>query len=168
MKDVKILVVSDSHGDYSNIKKAVEKELPFDYLVHCGDIEGNLDSISKMGDFETVAVKGNCDYDRNLETEETFKAGFYNVWVTHGQKYNVKRDMELKELKLAAKERMADIVLFGHSHVAEIKHDEESGMLLLNPGCIGKPKTNAGKATYAVITVTEDYEIIPKIYKIED
>ncbi len=161
--NVKILVVSDSHGNMANVRKAVEKEAPFDILVHCGDIEGSADTIREMGDFQVVAVKGNCDYNMDLNRDETFKAGFYTIWVTHGDRYNVKYEEKLTSLDAAAKERRADIVLFGHSHYAEIVRDEENNILMLNPGTVRGSVINAESATYATILLTGDYEIIPEI-----
>lgn len=37
---MKILIVSDTHGRDENLEKAVYREEPFDYLIHCGDVEG--------------------------------------------------------------------------------------------------------------------------------
>ncbi len=164
MDNIKILVVSDSHGNNGNIKKAIDIESPFDILVHCGDVEGPRSVVAPDdAPFEVKVVRGNCDFGNSLPVDEEFKAGFFNVWVTHGDKYNVKYEENLKQLKSAAIDRRADIVFFGHSHYAEIVNDKESGIMLVNPGSIGDPHTNAGKATYAVVTVTEDYEIIPEI-----
>ena len=71
-------------------------------------------------------------------------------------------------LKNAAIRASADIVLFGHSHYAEIVKDEETGIVFVNPGSICYPQVTGDKATYAVITVTDDYEIIPEIKEIEE
>ncbi len=168
MDTIKILVVSDSHGNNGNIRKAIELESPFDYLVHCGDVEGPRSVVApEDAAFAVKVVRGNCDFGNNLPVEEVFKAGFFNVWVTHGDKYNVKYEEKLEQLKKAAIDRCADIVFFGHSHYAEIVNDKENGILLVNPGSIGNPHTNAGKVTYAVVKVTEDYEIIPEIKELQ-
>ena len=37
---MKILVVSDTHGRDEKLERVVEQEQPFDYLIHCGDVEG--------------------------------------------------------------------------------------------------------------------------------
>ncbi|MDO5136238.1 MAG: metallophosphoesterase family protein, partial [Eubacteriales bacterium] len=37
---MKVLVVSDTHGRDRGLERVVEKEAPFDYLIHCGDVEG--------------------------------------------------------------------------------------------------------------------------------
>ncbi len=167
-KNYKLLIVSDSHGDNSGIKEAIKREMPFDVLVHCGDIEG---SVSRMVEpdatFEIRAVRGNCDFSGALPNEDNFKVGFCNIFVTHGDDYNVKYDMDLIHLKKAAKKRMADVVLFGHSHHAEIVRDSENGLTLINPGSIGNPRTSAQECTYATLVITEDYEVIPEIKVLE-
>ncbi|WP_044958236.1 metallophosphoesterase family protein [Butyrivibrio sp. LC3010] len=165
----KILVISDSHGYPGFAKKAIEKESPFDFLVHCGDIQDSISTIT--GDdpsYEVKIVRGNCDFGNSLPLNEEFKAGFLNVWVTHGNAYNVKYEESLKTLKEAAKSRCADLVLFGHSHFAEIVKDKENNITLVNPGSICYPQVTGDKATYAVITVTDDYEVIPEIKEIEE
>ena len=39
---MKILVVSDTHGRDEKLERVVEQEQPFDYLIHCGDVEGSF------------------------------------------------------------------------------------------------------------------------------
>jgi putative phosphoesterase len=169
MKQIKLLVVSDSHGNNSNIQRAIDMESPFDILVHCGDVEGSRSTIApKEPPYEVIVVRGNCDYGNSLPLEREFKAGFFNVWVTHGDKYNVKYDEKLVNLKQVAGGKSADIVLFGHSHYAEIVKDTETGMILVNPGSIGDPKISSGRPTYAVIVITEDYDVIPVIKQLDE
>lgn len=163
MNRVKLLVVSDSHGNNENVRRAIELEKPFDVLVHCGDIEGPISIFQSDSSYEVRAVRGNCDFGNGLPVNDEFRAAFFNVWVIHGDQYNVKYDDELVQLKEAAKKRRADIVLFGHSHYAEIVKDKESGIILINPGSIGSPRSSAEKSTYAVLEITEDYEILPVI-----
>ena len=37
---MKVLIVSDTHGRDENLEIAINREAPFDMLVHCGDVEG--------------------------------------------------------------------------------------------------------------------------------
>ena len=37
---MRILVVSDTHGQRAELKEVISKTRPFDYLIHCGDTEG--------------------------------------------------------------------------------------------------------------------------------
>ena len=39
---MKVLIVSDTHGRDENLEIAVNREAPFDMLVHCGDVEGRI------------------------------------------------------------------------------------------------------------------------------
>ena len=168
MGDVKILVMSDSHGNSANIIRAIEKEQPFDILVHCGDVEGFLEIvIGPDPGFEVKAVKGNCDFGHALPIEEEFKAGFCNIWITHGDRYNVKYEENLRSLRDAAARKYADIVLFGHTHYAEIVKDEETGIYLINPGSIGYPQSSSGNYSYAVLKIKDDYEIVAEIKELE-
>ena len=167
MKWTKLLIVSDSHGEFANLRGAVMKERPFDILVHCGDVGGNLVKILEAeSSFAIKAVKGNTDYFYPLPTDEDFKVEQYNIWVTHGDRYNVKYDYDLASLKAASKKHCADIILFGHSHHAEIQKDENKGLLLINPGCIGIPRTNAEVSSYAILRISDDYDIEYELKKI--
>ena len=169
MNMCKMLVISDSHGYSGFARKAIEKEYPFDILVHCGDVQGSIKPI--VDDdlaYEVRVVRGNCDFGNAYPEDEEFKAGYFKVWVTHGNDFNVKYQDDLKTLKNAAIRASADIVLFGHSHYAEIVKDVETGIVFVNPGSICYPQVTGDKTTYAVITVTDDYEIIPEIKEIEE
>ncbi len=160
MRWTKLLVVSDSHGEFRNLISAVRKEHPFDILVHCGDVGGNLEKVlNKDIHFSIKAIKGNTDYYYALPSDEEFKVGPYNIWVTHGDKYNVKYDYDLKALKAASGKHYADIILFGHSHHAEIQKDPNSNRLFINPGCIGIPRTKAEVSSYAVLKISDDYDV---------
>lgn len=167
MKWTKLLVVSDSHGEFRNLISAVRKERPFDILVHCGDVGGNLETILKEDiDFLIKAVKGNTDHYYPLPTDEEFKIGPYNIWVTHGDQYNVKYEYDLKSLKAASEKHYADIILFGHSHCAEIQKDSNSNRLFINPGFIGIPRTGAEVSSYAVLRISDDYDLEYEIKEI--
>ena len=167
MEGHKLLIISDSHGNTSNPKKAIEKEKPFEMLIHCGDIEGPISTITGDNpDYEVKIVRGNCDFGNQYPTDEEFRVGPYNIWVNHGNGYNVKYDEKLEALKREAVKRYADIVFFGHSHYAEIVKDDDAGITFVNPGMIGDPRISSGESTYAVVTVTDDYDIIAELKKI--
>jgi len=164
MRRYKVLVVSDSHGRYGNLQLAIEREMPFDVLVHCGDVEGYLElATGENPPYEVRVVKGNCDFGGRYPKEEEFRVGFFDIWATHGNLYNVKNELDLSTLKNAAKEKRADIVLFGHTHCSEIMRDEENNILLLNPGSIGESRFGNGNGTYATLKITDDYEVIPEL-----
>ena len=46
MNPGKIIIMSDSHGTTVHALKAIEKEKPFDLLVHLGDVQGHDQEIA--------------------------------------------------------------------------------------------------------------------------
>ena len=151
---MKIVILSDTHGDNRVIDQVIELEKPFDYLIHCGDSERDLKKYEDPSNpYRFLAVRGNCDYS-GLPAVVSARILFYNVLVTHGHHENVNYGNEgLYEL---GKLNRADVVLFGHTHVPEIA--EEGGILLVNPGSPTLPRGASRRRTYAVLTLTEDYD----------
>lgn len=144
---MKILVLSDSHGNCENLERAYEKEQP-DVVLHLGDGEDDFAYLLQQDPFVTAChVRGNCDVGSQSETEKTVQYGGYRFFMTHGHKYNVK--FSLMRLFYAAQEAMADVALFGHTHVPYCSN--EGGLWMMNPGTIsGRPQ-----ATYGLIEIDD-------------
>ena len=148
----KILVVSDTHGKNSFLLDVIALERPFDMLIHCGDVEGNLYSIlGRDPGFAFHAVRGNCDYsgypDRLILPVEDKR-----ILVVHGHEHAVRYTNDA--LFRAARESKADVILFGHSHMPEI--EERYGILAVNPGSLAKPRQQTRRRTYAILTIEEN------------
>lgn len=135
---MKIIVVSDTHGSYRNFKRIMQLNKNADIVVHCGDSRGELNEIMReFPDKTYYAVRGNCDFSAALNSEEFFTVEGVRFMVTHGHLYNVKYG--LMNLFMAAKEKEADIALFGHTHIA---YDGlADGIRLFNPGSAGYGKS---------------------------
>ena len=160
---VKIVVISDTHGDNRIIDRVIEKEAPFDYLIHCGDAEISLDHYRMATDkYRFLAVQGNCDFTGDLPPILNERILFYNVLITHGHHENVRYGNE--DLLRIGMLNHADIILFGHSHVPEIA--EDGGILMVNPGSPTYPRGDGRERTYAVLTLNDDYERRASIRKI--
>ncbi|MBN2160644.1 MAG: YfcE family phosphodiesterase [Spirochaetes bacterium] len=127
----RILVVSDSHGSHVKLGRIIDREYPFDYLVHCGDGADDLSAVAVPGGVTVVSVYGNMDHGRGAGAERTvfFTAGTLRVMVSHGDRYHVHNDLEWIERE--GRSRGADIVLFGHTHVKYFCQGKPS---LFNPG----------------------------------
>lgn len=156
---MKIGVISDSHGSISGAKRAIQKMGNVDLLVHLGDYCRDADRISKEIKRDIIYVKGNCDFNSNIETDRLIEVGGKKIFLTHGHKYNVKYDY--MDLCLHAEEIGADAVLFGHTHSADVF--ERNGIIFVNPGSVSRPRN--GIETYGIITV-EDGIIVPDIIEL--
>ena len=67
---MKVLVVSDSHGRHELLRKAIGQEAPIDMLIHAGDVEGDLDRIlGPKREYEIYAVAGNMDWGTPEESD---------------------------------------------------------------------------------------------------
>ena len=164
-KEYKILVVSDSHGDDRNIKYALDVEWPVDALIHCGDMEHDIrKTIGEEYDIDIYSVTGNCDFYLPAQSEILVKFGYYKVLVVHGHEHGVKYSTD--RLYLHAKEKFADVVLYGHSHVPDV--EEKGGILIANPGSISYPRQFSRNKSYAVLTISDDKMPGVEIHEIED
>ena len=163
--EFKCVIVSDTHGDDRDIFRVIEKEKPFDTLIHCGDVEGNLDLILGPRTFGYFSVRGNCDFLSGEENDRCADFGFWKVFVTHGHRYHVGSDT--CGLVRAGQEQGAHVILFGHTHIPVVREDERTGILLVNPGSLSRPRQVPPHKTYAVLTLSADKRPEAEIKKLE-
>ncbi len=141
---MKILVVSDSHGDAEAVCRAVERERPR-MLLHLGDGWRDVDELRlSFPDLPVEQVPGNCDFRSGEPAERLILIGGKRIFLCHGHTLGVKYD--LSRLLYTALERGADAALFGHTHQPYV--DIVQGVVLLNPGSIGRGR----RPTYATLT----------------
>ena len=133
-----ILVLSDSHGNISNMEEAVEREKP-DMILHLGDC---------WRDAERLAVPGNCDCRPEEPAEKLLFLGDCCVLICHGHTCGVKTSLLTAGLK--AEQDHLDAFLFGHTHKPLV--DKRGRTLFLNPGAVGKGL----RPTYGILTVEGD------------
>ncbi|KMK74811.1 metallophosphatase [Alkalihalobacillus pseudalcaliphilus] len=141
--------MSDSHSWQEELMPVIERHREeVDYMLHCGDSElAKHDQV--LQDF--LVVRGNCDYGEDFPEELTKEIGSAKLYATHGHLYNVK--LTLTNLCYRAEEVGADIVCFGHSHIASAY--EENGTIFINPGSIRLPFRPARTQTYVICEVDD-------------
>lgn len=154
MEFIRVLVVSDTHGNKRDLDAVLALHEDAACVFHLGDGARDMETVHEWHPrIPVFQVAGNCDglscdHERQIETVISGRRFF----ATHGHFYGVKSD--LTRLSLAAAERGADIVLFGHTHQPLCCH--EDGRLFLNPGSLGS------LSSYALIDITKD-GILPHI-----
>ena len=130
---MKIIVFSDSHRELSHMRDVIRLENP-DYVFHLGDHDSDAEQISREFQLLPVAmVRGNCDGWSDTSVTLTLAVGGIRFFLCHGHTLGVKSGY-LRAI-YAAREQKADVLLFGHTHIAE--RDESNGLKLLNPGSCG-------------------------------
>ncbi|MBF8984365.1 metallophosphoesterase [Lutibacter sp. B2] len=147
---MKIVVISDTHGQTDLAEKIISEIKNIDLCIHLGDYYKDALYISEKMGIEIVAIKGNCDSKDDVQEESVLKIEGHKIFITHGHEYNVKTD--LNRLYYKAKSLDCHIALFGHTHKA-IKVEHE-GMIILNPGSLTKPRGTG--PTYAVLEINKE------------
>ena len=143
---MKLLILSDTHRSLGFACEAIEKEVP-DAVIHLGDHLGDAEDLSfAYQDPDFYYVPGNCDYAPTVPQMLTLEFDGVRIFATHGHLFGVKR--ELTTLADAARERGAQLALFGHTHVQCL--ETIGGVTLLNPGAAGR----FGRSGYGVVTIS--------------
>ena len=145
------LIVSDTHGYDKNLVNLLKRIGNLDALIHCGDGEGHEGYFTQLVDCPLYMVRGNNDFFSNLEREIEFEIDGYKILLTHGHYYGV--SMGTDWLAEEARERKADIVMYGHTHRPDFQ--EEAGLIILNPGSLSLPRQKGRKPTYMVMEIDE-------------
>lgn len=150
---MKILIVSDTHRDHSNLERVLKKETP-DMLIHLGDSEGCEEEIARMAGCPVEIVSGNSDFFTELPREKELILGKYRALITHGHYYFV--TMGLADIKTEAECRGYDIVMFGHTHRPFIDYSKD--LVTLNPGSLSYPRQDGHKPSYICMEIDDKGE----------
>ena len=145
---MKILVLSDSHGNLENMIQAVEKETPR-MILHLGDCWRDGERLHvHFPDIPFHQVPGNCDFRPTEPAEQLLFLEVKRVLICHGHTYGVKQS--LLTAGYAAEEQNLDLFLFGHTHRPLV--DKRGKTLFLNPGSIG----DYYNSYYGIITLQKE------------
>lgn len=157
---MRIAVVSDTHRNLHAINKVINKIKNVDVLIHLGDNVEDVEKLKKGFEGKVYSVKGNCDFSSKAVVSMSVVLQEKKIFMTHGHKYNVK--FGLNSLIYKGMEEEANVVLYGHTHIAHMTNEE--GIWFINPGSAGNPRM--GRATIAIIDINEE-SIKPMIVDID-
>lgn len=141
---MKALIVSDNHYNMDSLTELINLyQGEVDLWLHCGDSEfASTDSI--WNQFKTV--RGNMDSGYALPLDRLEQFGDENILVVHGHNHRVR--FSLDRLYELAVEQHADIVFYGHTHIARVDKIEE--IYFINPGSIVQPRGALRIGSYAI------------------
>lgn len=159
-----IIVFSDSHGSSATMEEIVRARLrDTDLFVHLGDGAFEFQRLAeRYPERAFLCVCGNCDSRSRWQEgaappdDDLITLEGKRIFMTHGHRYGVKYGLET--LFSAARERNADITLYGHTHLAFSQYlpetDWHPAMYFLCPGSISHPAE--GGPSYGVIHIGPD------------
>lgn len=81
---MRILVLSDSHGNVDNMARAVELTAP-DRVLHLGDCQRDLTALrARFPALPMEGVPGNCDWGSCDQPERLLEIGGVRIFALHG------------------------------------------------------------------------------------
>ena len=149
-------IISDTHGNYDSIEKAVSIAQKMDMWLHLGDCEPDAEYLQSLVEVPVYGVAGNCDWPmRNTCYERVVEAEGHKIFMTHGHNYGVRYTQEY--VMEAAANQGADIALYGHTHIVDYRIGPP---LLLNPGSASRPRDD-NRGSFIVMELKAEAE--PKV-----
>ncbi len=125
--------MSDSHSAKRFMRLAISTVKP-DAIIHLGDHFDDATTIAEeYSHIRFHQVPGNCDRYRCPEDAPHimhYRIGGVKFYMTHGNLHGVKSS--LARLIADAREKDVQVVLYGHTHIADCRW--EGDLLILNPG----------------------------------
>ncbi len=154
---MRFLIVSDSHGRDDNLRRAILSQPTAQVVIHLGDGQEELARArSSFPEKMFLQVRGNCDWGSALPVANEYTVDGVKIFYTHGHAYGVKSG--LYTAVCAARERRAQVLLFGHTH--QPLTDYEDGLYILNPGAL-----SSFQPTYGTLDITPQ-GIVPNVVKL--
>lgn len=163
----RMLVIGDTHGYVLKANEVVEKQGPWDKIVHLGDCVEDAFQIEDMTGIPVAAVCGNNEYPaaKYVPDERVVELDGARIYMTHGHTLDINPHLGEKHMEevfnalyLKAQETHAKVVLFGHTHMPVCFYQQD--VLFLNPGGIG---LGDRKKTYGIVSVNDDGQLSAEI-----
>lgn len=151
---MKILAISDNHGDCVNVRRVAELERDIDLVFHLGDFVRTDRAIKAIFDVPVDFVPGNMDFDSILPEEAVIKKCGFSIFLTHGHLYMARMGSDVIAAEAAS--RGASIALYGHTHMPSMGYIR--GVMVCNPGSISRPRQADRRPSYGILTLTEGRE----------
>ena len=153
---MKIGVISDTHGNWQAVDKAISTAKNTEMWLHLGDCVPDAEYLQNLVEVPVYGVAGNCDWPTpEMCYERIVDAVGHKIFMTHGHNYGVRYTQEY--IMEAAESRGADIAIYGHTHVVEYLTGPP---ILLNPGSISRPRDDM-RGSFIIMEL--EPEIEPKI-----
>jgi putative phosphoesterase len=164
----KLLVISDIHGNMPAIiavlRWAAGELARSDMAVFLGDGLRELAFARQQTGFscEWKKVRGNNDEVSAVPESDVFDFGGHRFYLCHGHRHALYNGFD--KLASSAFKAGADAALFGHAHVPCL--ETVNGLLLINPGGIGRARSDAGE-TFAVIECMPEKPLAARFWGVD-
>ncbi len=149
---MRILVVSDTHGQEENLKRVLKEEGTPDCVIHLGDSECTEEYFWSLVQCPVHMVAGNCDYFTRLPKVKFVELGGCRIMITHGHYYYV--SVGMRDLEAEARTNGCSVAMFGHTHRPYLDQSSDD-LTVLNPGSLSFPRQEGRRASYVMMEVKD-------------
>lgn len=153
---MKVLVMSDTHGNIENAKRVLDQVIPLGVkaVLHCGDYVSDARLIEKCyPQIEVYSVYGNCDVGFGGAYSQVVTLEGISIYMSHGHKYGVKWG-DYEEVAIDAVAHEATVAVCGHSHEAYL--GKKQGVLIMNPGSLTLPR-DSKYPSYGILEIKDGH-----------
>lgn len=107
----------------------------------------------------------NLDFLKNLSKKQELEREGYNIFIAHGTPRNPLKEYiypgsSKRALVNITRNTNADIIILGHTHVP--LEETIQNKYIINPGSVGQPRDRDPKASYMILKLGREKEIIRK------
>jgi len=162
---MKILLISDTHGDTSLLTNVIlpKYKNEVQMAIHLGDFAADLLDMQPIyPNLPMVGVGG--AFEMKEKTERTLIVGSTikrRVLIMHGHTVNVKFD--LSRIAYYAQEKNVDACFFGHTHIAT--QFTKSGIFFMNPGSLTEPR-GAKHGSFGMVSISPKGEFSGELIQV--
>ncbi len=150
---MKIVVISDTHGNSDIFYEIASRNQNADLFIHLGDGEREFEDMRNAFPLSAfLMVRGNNDWG-SAPLVNTINLEGHKIYMTHGHRFD---GMSIASYVAAvAKTNECKIALFGHTHVPF--YEIISGVHVFNPGSPSRPRGRCD-ASFGIIELYPDKE----------
>ena len=160
-------VVSDTHKHIVNLSKALDflKTQGVDTIIHLGDDYTDIDELAERNIVRVPGVFSDAYQDDKIQNRRVENYAGWRFLLSHtisSHPNDLPDDPKPEEL---IKDQKVQVVLYGHTHVPEIKQDRR--VIFVNPGHLKNEDKRGFPPTFGYIELTID-GILVRIYELRD
>ena len=164
---MKLGVVSDTHKHIVNLSKALEllKKQGVDKIIHLGDDYTDIDELAERNIVRVPGVFGEAYQDEKIQNRKVENYVGWRFLLTHtisSHPNDQPGDPKPEEL---IKDERIQVVLYGHTHVPEIRQDRR--VIFINPGHLKNEDKKGFPPTFGYIELSID-RILVRIHELRE
>lgn len=155
---MKVIVVSDSHGETENITRLsrIAKDEKAEKVIHLGDDYDDADLLFDHGiTVDRVPGVFSAYYtEKDIPNRKIIDINGWKVLLTHTRERHANDLVDDTPPEQYLREGSIHIVLYGHSHIPAIAI--ENGIYLINPGHLKSNDKRGYEPSYALLNIEKD------------